>query len=137
MTSLADITNSINEISDQDVREAAACLVKQLSNFISDHDASWTISELSKIAGISPDDSVLFESVRLLASKPKTKLLDMHFIYFSAGDEDGVGELLDDSEVMAAYKDGYLIDPQNGSQVHHFERNLVPYFKINEAVSSS
>lgn len=96
----------------------------------------WTFKELSNLAEVEPSDPIFIASVQLLASRPRAKLLDMHFLYFDPSDEASIGEPIPDEEVAQAYLTGFLIDPQDGREVHHFERTLVPYFMINDGITA-
>ncbi|WP_295844675.1 hypothetical protein [uncultured Xanthomonas sp.] len=121
-------------IPDETVRDACIRLTHALWDHLDDESNSWTYKSLSQFLGVSPSDPVLHRCIALLTSRPNIKFLDMHFLYFDPDEEGSPGEYMDDEAVSSAYRDGYLIDPNDGREVYNFERALVPYFSICEKV---
>lgn len=133
MSSISSSHEFIAEISDEELRAVVAGLVDALQPHLADFDEMWTFNSLSKLIGISPEDPLLMLALRHLATGDRLRLLDMHFLFFDPDDEESGGEKVDDSDVVRAYKSGFLIDPRRGREVYDFEDTLVPYFSIHGA----
>lgn len=136
MTSVQEILRETEKIPNESLREMCAHLVNSLSAHQADHTTMWTFKSLSNLVGVMPSDLLLHESIQVLVSRPRTKLLDIHFLYFDSTDENSSGTKIDDEEVAAAYETGYLIHPEIGSELADFESRLVPYFQISECLEA-
>lgn len=132
MTSREDIRRAVYDIQDEEFRDACMRLADALWPFAGNKDHMWTYKGLSKLLKVQPNDNLLHECVALLASRPHAKMLDMHFLYFDPDDAESAGERIDDGVVRDAYRNGYLVDPQDGREVREFESALVPYFVISD-----
>lgn len=134
MTTLDDIKRVVQDIPDVEFRDACVRLASELWTRAHDKSTMWTYLGLSRLLGVDPSDPLLHRCIELLASRPRAKLLDVHFLYFDPEDACTEGETIEDEAVTAAYRDGYLADPIDGREVYNFEQALVPYFVISEEV---
>lgn len=133
MTTIDQVLQLASKIPDDSLRESLTRLACALGPHLSDSEEMWTFAGLARISGIAQDDPVLFDAIRILSSN-NIRLLDMHFIYYSP-DGDDAGELLQDHVIAEAYRLGYLVDPQSGSELRDFEDHLVPYFQVRKESS--
>lgn len=135
MTSRQEISHALAQIPDKIFRDACMRLASALCDRSSDKAIMWSYKSLSTLLGVAPHDPLLQRCIEVLVSRPSVKLLEMHFLYFSPGDDGSPGEILNDDEVSAAYQRGFLVDPVTGDEITEFEKTLVPYFQIRQDVN--
>ncbi|GAB2626749.1 hypothetical protein [Novilysobacter erysipheiresistens] len=136
MTSIQDIRVEALSLPDPEVREICTRLVDGLANRVATNTTRWTFKSLSKLAQRQPDDPLLQRCIQILTTRPRVKILDMHFLFFDPLVPDSIGEPIDDEEVAAAYSQGFLVDPLKGREIQNFEKALVPYFQIVEGLEA-
>lgn len=135
MASLRHIEGEVSRLRDDQMREVCLQILKQVGDRLGrDNQGLWTLQTFSTWVGRAPTDDVLFQCVQFLTTQRDAKLLDMHFIFHDEDDPDLIGEPIDDEEVKEAYRTGFLVHPETGSEVRSFEEYLLPYFVPNAAL---
>lgn len=115
-------------ISDEVERALCVRLAEAIYESNLSRDAIITYEMLAKRVGESIENETFNYCVNLLATSPKVRLLDMHFLFFDPSDAEHIGEPIADNEVRAAIESGYLIDPRTGVQINDYKRHLEAYF---------
>jgi len=139
VTSLQDIKRAIAELPDPyraTMLDLVDVIATRMKGEKATNTASWTYQTLGKWSSREPHDPFLLSAVQLLSGGTNSKILDMHFLYFSPFEEDGsvIGEPVDDDDVSDALRTGEFYDPETGGLDVEFKKHLVPYFVPNREV---
>jgi len=135
MTSFSEIKHAVSTTIDDDRRDVCLQLVDEIEKHSAFKEKLWTYSVFS--SWVSAPEDVVQECVNFLASANKARLLHIHFLAFNPSDPEDIGTSIDDSEVAAAYRSGFLYHPHTGLKVKNFEEWLVPYFALDKKIERS
>ncbi|WP_407353488.1 hypothetical protein [Luteimonas sp. R10] len=137
MASIDQIRSAAELLPDREMRDLCARIIESVGQRRGRSEkAYWTFQNFSSWVDRAPDDALLQRCLMFLASRDGTRLLDMHFLFFDPEHPEDLGEPIEDDEVAAAIKTGYLIAPTSGDEVTDFERSLVPYFVPSESLQA-